>query len=140
MASDAFMKPEVPESVRDMMRMSIEQAKKAFETFAATSEKTWKTLETSSKTAGAGLRVLNEKIAEITRENAEANFAHALKLAESKDIGQAMEMQAEHARTQMDNFVKQIEEIRDLAAKVIQESTPATMPGMPGGGSDGGTS
>jgi phasin len=140
MASDAFMKPEVPESVRDMMRMSIEQAKKAFETFAATSEKTWKTLETSSKTAGAGLRVLNEKIAEITRENAEANFAHALKLAESKDIGQAMEMQAEHARKQMDNFVKQIEEIRDLAAKVIQESTPATMPGMPGGGGDGGTS
>jgi hypothetical protein len=68
MGSDAFMKPEVPESVRDMMKMSIEQAKKAFETFAATSEKTWKTLETSSKTAGAGLRALNEKIAEITGE------------------------------------------------------------------------
>jgi phasin len=137
MASDAFMKPEVPESVRDMMKMSIEQAKKAFETFAATSEKTWKTLETSSKTAGAGLRALNEKIAEITRENTEANFAHALKLAESKDISQAMEMQAEHARKQMDNFVKQIEEIRDLAAKVIQESTPADMPGMPGGNAGG---
>jgi hypothetical protein len=83
------------------------------------------------------LRALNEKIAEITRENAEANFAHALKLAESRDIGQAMEMQAEHARKQMDNFVKQIEEIRDLAAKVIQESTPADMPGMLGGKAGG---
>jgi hypothetical protein len=48
-----------------------------------------------------------------------------------------MEMQAEHARKQMDNFVKQIEEIRDLAAKVIQESTPAEMPGIPGGNADG---
>jgi len=133
MASDAFMKPEVPESIRDMMKMSIEQAKKAFETFAATSEKTWKTLESSTKTAGGGLRSLNEKIAEITRENAEANFAHALKLAESKDIGQAMEMQADHARKQMENFIKQIEEIRDLAAKVIQESTPTDLPGMGSG-------
>jgi len=30
-----------------------------------------------------------------------------------------MEMQAGHARKQMDNFVKQIEEIRDLAAQMI---------------------
>lgn len=129
MASDAFMKPEMPESLRELMKMSIEQAKQAFDTFAASSENAWKTLETSSKTAGASLRSLNEKIAEITRSNAEANFTHALKLAESKDMGQAMELQAEHARKQMDTFVKQLDEIRDLAAKVIQESTPVHLPG-----------
>ena len=43
-----------------------------------------------------------------------------------------MELQAEHARKQMDAFVRQLEEIRDLATKVIQDSTPA---GMPGAGS-----
>jgi hypothetical protein len=45
MANDAFMKPEIPESLRDLMKTSIEQAKRAFDTFAATSEKTgsrWK--------------------------------------------------------------------------------------------------
>ena len=73
---------------------------------------------------------LNEKIAEITRNNAEANFALAMKLAESKDVSQAMELQTEHARKQMESFVPQLEEIRDLAAQVIQDSTP---PGMPGG-------
>jgi hypothetical protein len=41
MADDPFMKPEVPEAIRDLMKMSIEQAKRAFETFAATSEKAW---------------------------------------------------------------------------------------------------
>lgn len=111
------------------MRISIEQAKRAFETFAATSERTWKTFETSSQTASTGLRSLNEKIAEITRSNAEANFALAMRLAESKDVGQAMELQTEHARKQMESFVHQLEEIRDLAAQVIQDSTP---PGMPG--------
>ena len=118
MADDAFTKPEVPDAFRDLMKISIEQTKRAFETFAATSEKAWKTFETSSQTAGSGLRSLNEKIAEITRNNAEANFALAMKLAESKDVGQAMELQTEHARKQMESFVHQLEEIRDLAAQV----------------------
>ena len=108
MANDAFMKPEVPDAFRELMRVSIEQAKRAFDTFAATSEKTWKTFETSSQTASSGLRSLNEKIAEITRNNAEANFALAMKLAESKDVGQAMELQTEHARKQMESFVHNI--------------------------------
>ena len=128
MANDAFTKPEVPDAFRDLMKISIEQTKRAFETFAATSEKAWKTFETSSQTAGSGLRSLNEKIAEITRNNAEANFALAMRLAESKDVGQAMELQTEHARKQMESFVHQLEEIRDLAAQVIQDSTPAGMP------------
>jgi phasin len=132
MANDAFMKTEVPDSFRDLMKVSIEQAKRAFDTFAATSEKTWKTFETSSRTVSSGLRSLNEKIAEITRSNAEANFALAMKLAESKDVGQAMELQTEHARKQMESFVHQLEEIRDLAAQVIQDSTPSGMPGNGG--------
>jgi phasin len=132
MANNAFMKTEVPDSFRDLMKVSIEQAKRAFDTFAATSEKTWKTFETSSRTVSSGLRSLNEKIAEITRSNAEANFALAMKLAESKDVGQAMELQTEHARKQVESFVHQLEEIRDLAAQVIQDSTPSGMPGNGG--------
>lgn len=126
MANDAF-NPEIPESLRDLMKMSIEQAKRAFDTFAATSEKTWKSIETSSQSARAGLTALNAKIAEITRNNAEANFALALKLAESKDINQAMELQTQHARKQMEAFVKQLEEMRDLAAQIIQESGSAAV-------------
>jgi phasin len=121
MAKDEFLKPEMPESVRNLMKLSIEQAKQAFETFAATSERAWKSLETTSQMAGAGIRSLNEKIPEITRNNAEANFALALKLAESKDFSQAIELQADHMRKQAETFARQLEEIRDLATKIIQE-------------------
>ena len=76
-ANDAFMKPEIPQALRELMKLSIEQAKRAFETFVATSEKTWKSLETSSPNGRASLFALNAKIAEITRLNAEANFALA---------------------------------------------------------------
>jgi phasin len=125
MAKDAFMKPEFPEPLRDFMKMSIEQARRAFDTFAASSEKAWKSLETSSQSARSSLLQLNAKIAEITRANAEANFNLAIKLAESKDVAQAMELQSQHVRNQMDKFVHQLEEMRDLATQVIQEANPA---------------
>jgi phasin len=108
--------------MRDLMKMSIEQAKRAFDTFASTSEKTWKSLETGSQSARVGLTALNAKIAEITRENAEANFALALKLTDTKDLNQAFDLQTQHARKQMETFVHQLEELRDLASQIIQES------------------
>jgi hypothetical protein len=121
MASDAF-NPEMPEPLRELMKMSIEQAKRGFEAFIATSEKAWKSLENSSPSGRAGLYALNAKIAEITRRNAEANFALAMKLAEIKDVKEAIELQNRHVRAQMDSFVHQLEEMRDLTAQIIQEA------------------
>ena len=107
------------------MKLSIEQAKRAFEAFIATSEKTWKSLEHTSPSGRASLYALDAKIVEITRRNAEANFALAMRLAESKDIHQAMELQSWHVREQMETFVHQLEEMRDLTAQIIQEANPA---------------
>jgi phasin len=129
MASDAF-KPEIPEPLRELMKMSIEQAQRAFEAFISTSEKTWKSLESASPSGRASLYALNAKIAEITRRNAEANFALAMKLAESKDVHQAMELQSRHVREQMETFVRQLEEMRDLTAQIIQEANLATRSDM----------
>jgi len=126
MANDAFMNPEIPRPLRDLMKMSIEQARRAFETFVSTSEKTWKSLENSSQSARSSLYALNAKIADITRANAEANFALAMRLAEAKDVNQAMELQSQHVKKQMETFVRQLEEMRDLTAQIIQEANPAT--------------
>lgn len=133
MSNDAFIKPEIPEPMRDLMKMSIEQAKRAFETFASASEKTWHSLESSSQSAGGSLRSLNAKIAEITRRSAEANFALATKLAEAKDMNQAIALQSEHVRKQMETFAQELEEVRDLTAKIIQDAAPAA-PADRGGG------
>ncbi len=123
MASDAF-KPEIPEPLRELMKMSIEQAKRGFEAFISTSEKAWKSLENSSPSGRASLYALNAKIAEITRRNAEANFALAMKLAEINDVNQAIALQNRHVREQMETFVHQLEEMRDLTAQIIQEANP----------------
>ena len=53
MATDSFMTPEIPQGLRDLLKLSIEQARRAFGTFVATSEKTWNSIETSSQRARA---------------------------------------------------------------------------------------
>ena len=126
MANDAFMKPEVPDAFRELMRVSIEQAKRAFDTFAATSEKTWKTFETSSQTASSGLRSLRRDHPQQRR--GEFRPCDETRGKQGRRPGHGAP--TEHARKQMESFVHQIEEIRDLAAQVIQDSTPPGMPGV----------
>ncbi|MFD0988304.1 phasin family protein [Methyloligella solikamskensis] len=122
MANDTFNKMEMPGSVRDLMKMGIEQARYAFENFATTSEQAMRTFEANAGPMGDSMRSLNDKISQITRANAEANFALAMKLAEANDFQQALSIQTDHVKHQMDNFGKQIEEIREMAAKAIQEA------------------
>ncbi len=123
--ANEFMKPEVPDAVTDLVKLSIEQAKRAFDTFVATSEKNLKAFEAASQSARSSLHELNAKIAEITRENTEANFALAMRLAESKDFKQALELQSEHAKKQMETFARQLEQMRDLAAQLIENAKQA---------------
>jgi hypothetical protein len=125
MGNDAFMKPEIPPALREMMKLGIAQAQRAFEVFISTSEKAWKSLEKTSPLGRAGLFALNAKIAEITRSNAEANFALVMRLAEAKDLPQALELQNQHMKQQMNVFVKQLEAMRDLTAQIVQEAAHA---------------
>jgi hypothetical protein len=61
MATDSFVTPEIPQALRDLVKLSIEQARRAFEIFVATSEKTWKSIETSSQAARNSMRLLTKK-------------------------------------------------------------------------------
>src|SRR5262245_6707958 len=124
-ASGMAMSAEVPQAVRELMKLSIDQARRGFETFVATSEKAWKSLETASAAGAPGLFALNAKIVEITRLNAEANFALAAKLAEAKDVPHAIELQSQHVKRQMELFVRQLEEMRDLATRMIENAESA---------------
>ena len=59
---------ELPDSIRNIMKSSIEQARKAFDTLVASSEKMLQSVDTSSMPAAEGLKQLNEKIAAFTRQ------------------------------------------------------------------------
>ena len=87
---------EVANSIRNIMRSSIEQARKAFDTFVASSEKMMQSLDTSSIPAADGVKQLNEKIAAFTRQNAESNFNLACHITDAKHLSEIVELQNAH--------------------------------------------
>lgn len=132
---------ELPDSFRAILKSSIEQAKKAFDTFVSTSEKVVQGFDTSSSSTTGSLKQLNEKIATFTRENAEANFNLALRLTEAKQLSEVVELQSAHVREQMDKYSHQLEELRDLTVKAVKETSQAAgaaVPANPFSGTFGG--
>jgi phasin len=116
---------ELPDSIRSIMKSSIEQARKAFDTFASSSEKLMQSVDTTAVPAAEGVKQLNEKIAAFTRQNAESNFNLALQLTEARQLSEIVELQNAHLRTQMETFSRQLEELRDLTVKAVKDGTKA---------------
>jgi phasin len=116
---------ELPDSIRSIMKSSIEQARKAFDTFVASSEKMIHGLDTSSVPAADSLKQLNEKIASFTRQNAESNFNLALRLTDARQLSDIVELQNAHVREQMETFSRQLDELRELTVKAVKDGSRA---------------
>lgn len=116
---------EIPDSVRGIVKSSIEQARKAFEIFVASSEKIIQSVDTSSVPAAEGLKQLNERIAAFTRQNAEANFNFALQLTDAKHLNEIVELQNAHLRNQVEALSHQLEELRELTLKAVKDGSAA---------------
>jgi phasin len=116
---------ELPDSIRAIMKSSIEQARKAFDTFVASSEKMMHGFDTSSNPTADGLKQLNEKIASFTRQNAESNFNLAMRLTDARQLSEIVELQNAHVREQMETFSKQLEELRELTMKAVKDGSRA---------------
>jgi hypothetical protein len=125
---------EMPESVRSIMKASIDQARKAFESFISASQHAMSNFDGPANPATDGLKQLNEKIAEYTRMNADSNFRFALKLADAKQINDVIEMQTHYVREIMEAYAKQMEEIRTLTVRLVQDGAKHVGAHMPGGG------
>lgn len=128
---------DMPDSVRNIMKASIDQARKAFDTFIATSQQAMANMGSSPNSAVDNVRLVNEKIAEFTKTNADANFRFAMQLADAKNVNDVVEIQNLHARELMDTYAKQLEEIRQLTSRLLKDSVQAAtsnMPNAPGGG------
>jgi hypothetical protein len=113
--------PEMPDSIRNIMKASIEQAQKAFDTFIGISQNTMTNM-TPPNTTPDSVRVINEKIAAFTKLNADANFKLAIKLADAREVGDVLKIQNQHVQELMDTYTKQLQELRDLTMTMMKDT------------------
>ena len=117
---------EIPASVRDLASKSVDQAREAYNRFIEAARQAHDVVMKSSDVITSGAREINEKAVKYTEVNLQANFELAQRLVHAKDIKEALDIQNQFARQQMETFAHQAQELTRLVAQSAQKAAPTT--------------
>ncbi|GJD96793.1 phasin [Methylobacterium iners] len=111
---------EIPTEMRDFAEKSVDQARNAVTSMFGTVSKTAQQLQVSSQTAQASMHSVVAKSFDHVQENANATFDFAQKLARTRDLREAFELQAEFLRNQAAALQSQAKDLGVLAQGALR--------------------
>jgi phasin len=117
---------EIPATVRDIAAKSVDQAREAYNRFIEAARQAHDVVLKSSDVITSSAREMNEKAVKYTEANLQANFELAQRLVHAKDIKEALDIQSQFARHQMETFAHQAQELSRLVAQSAQKATPTS--------------
>ena len=117
---------EIPASVRDLASKSVDQAREAYNRFIEAARQAHDVVMKSSDVITSGAREINQKAVKYTEANLQANFELAQRLVHAKDIKEALDIQNQFARQQMETFAHQAQELTRVVAQSAQKAAPTT--------------
>jgi phasin len=120
------MEFEIPASVRDLASKSVDQAREAYNRFLEAARQAHDVVMKSSDVITSGAREINQKAVKYTEANLQANFELAQRLVHAKDIKEALDIQNQFARQQMETFAHQAQELTRVVAQSAQKAAPTT--------------
>ena len=108
---------EIPAEMRDFAEKSVEQARKAFESFLDAAYKASNALENQSNTAQDNVRAVAGAAVNFAEQNMSANFAYAQQLVRANSVEEVLKIQTEFAKTQIETLTKQVKEMGVVAGR-----------------------
>ena len=121
MSSSAKPNYEVPAEMRDFAEKSVDQARKAFDSFLGAARRTADTMQGSADLARSNATSISSRGFEYAEQNVNAAFDLAQKLVRSRDVQEAMQHQAEFVRSQFAAIQAQAKEFGGLAQSAMQQ-------------------
>jgi len=112
----------VQENVRALAEKTLEQARTQYATIKKAAEDATGTVESTFGAFNSGLIALNTQALEALRANANATFDHFAKLQGVKSLAEAVELNAAHARAQMETITAQAKQLQTLAQKAANDT------------------
>src|SRR5919107_4661765 len=117
---------EIPTEMRDFAEKSVEQARKAFDSFMGAAQRTVDTLETSASSVQANTTDMTRKSFTYAEQSISAAFEHAQRLVRAKDVQEAMQLQAEFVRNQFAAMQSQMKDFGAIAQAAAQSAARST--------------
>ena len=115
---------EIPASVRDLAAKSVDQTREAYNRFVEAARQAHDVVLKSSEVIAAGAREINDKAIKYTEANLQANFDFAQRIVHAKDIKEALDIQTQFARQQLEAFTHQAQELTRVVAQSAQKAAP----------------
>lgn len=116
---------EIPTTVRDMAGKSVDQAKDAYARFVDAARQAQDMVSKSTEVFATGAREVNEKVFTFADANTKSSFEAAARLAKARDIKEVMEIQTQFARSQIEIYTQQAQELSRILAEASQKARPA---------------
>lgn len=121
---------EVPAEMRDFAEKSVDQARKAFDSFIGAARRTADTVQGSAELARTNAKDVSTRGFEFAEQNVNAAFDLAQKIVRSRDMQEAMQHQAEFVRSQFAAIQSQAKEFGGLAQSALQQGAESAKSAM----------
>ena len=115
---------EVPSSVREIAGRSVDQVKDAYGRFVDAARQAQDMVAKSTEVFTCGAKEMNEKVFSFAETNAKAGFDAATRLAQARDVKEVLEIQTQFARSQMETYAQQAQELARIVASSAQKAQP----------------
>jgi len=112
---------EIPAEMRELAEKSVDQARKAVDGFLGAAQKTFETLEGSADAMQASAKDASRKALSYTEQNLSATFDFAQRLVRAKDVQEAVQLQAEFARSQFAALQNQMKDFGSMAQSAMSQ-------------------
>jgi phasin len=123
MAKDSagFTNFEIPGEVRNLAEQSVEQARKAFDSFMSATQKATHTLENQAATAQSGAKDIRQKALSFAEQNVATSFDFARRLVQARDPEEFLRLQTEFVQKQIEALSNQARILGETGSKAASE-------------------
>ncbi len=121
MAGNQF---EIPKEMRSMAEASLDQARKAFESFIGSAQQTAAAFGGASFGApGEAAKEISAKAIAFAEKNVQSSLAYAQQLIHAKDLTEVMRLHTEYVQGQMRALAEQASEMGQAVTRAAMDAT-----------------
>lgn len=122
MSEDGRDKFEIPKDMRSMAEASFDQARRAFENFLGSAQRTATSIENRNETLRSGAKEISGKAISFAEKNVTASLDYAEKLLKAKDLTEIMRLHSEYVQGQMRALAEQATEMGQVVSKAAMDA------------------
>lgn len=130
---DPFKAPkfEVPSEMRDLANKSVEQAKRAFDSFMGATQQAAGNMQGSTHAMQENAAKATKQVVGFAEQNVNAALVHAQSILQAKGFEEVMKLQTDFMRNQMGAMQSQMKAMGEAAQPAAKAATAKPAPSKP---------